>query len=759
MRTIALFAISLACAGLLSGGASAQDNAKLVTYRTPTVSLTKALEDLGAKTGMNLRPAANIADELILIRVKDAKASDVMEKVAEAIGAEWVQEGEIYRLARPSSLNDAERKAELAERVKKLQAAIDKQSADVKQTPNWTIEDAKRAQQSNKKRGDGQYAISTTQDDGGGAPVTFSFGGPGDISPASRAMGRLVPLLNINDLAALEAGERIVFSTNPTRMQKSLPNKAFGVFQTLVQEQALWDQVQESGPSGAGRRVPAPNNPQQRPGPPARALLIASKMGMGAAINLTMLVADANGNVITTQMAFLGDAFMDFLAENQPASGQGAPVKVSSNSLELAKMLSSGGQGMLGGAVSIAINSGDDGDHMAVLSGSDTPTKRAKLTPEWRQRLTSPTNWEPLASIPSDLVLGLADAKDVNLVAALPDDVFAKSARTAQIDNLNAGVVENAMKASWGLDVREADGFTVIRSKNPYSSRRSHVNRNKLERLLRYLDKNGRISLDELAGYAYAHPVAPSMESVDVSIMRLLDPSAAEQEFMRSMTGQRDMLRLWGAFSSGQRQSLLGGYPVAISSMSSEQQAIVARMTYQSQDGPHLIQPGGGGRREITMGPFGFTSSLRNERTEFLPFGLPNDLALSLRTDVRAAVIASNSESGVGQVLTAQALAMTRNMRLNMVGRDNQPLELGNYDTYQMAEQTSLNFTFQYGRIAQLQRQLTDSIAERNSKAGGFDALPEAFRKQVEEATARMRRGEQRVRGVDGGGGPPPSRN
>ncbi|MBV6459607.1 MAG: hypothetical protein HONBIEJF_02757 [Fimbriimonadaceae bacterium] len=755
MRTIAVFAFSLACAGLLSGRATAQDSSKAVTYRTPAVTLSKALEDLSAKTGMNLRPAANIADELILIRVKDAKASDVMKKVAEAIGAEWVMEGDVYRLARPSSLNEAERRAELAEKIKKLQAAVDKHTADVRQTPNWTIEDAKKAQQSNKKRGDGEFAVAIAQDDGSGGPArTFSFGGPGEVSPASRAMARLVPLLNIADLASLEPGERIVYSTQPTRMQKSLPNKTFEIFQTLTKEQALWDQLQES--SRSSRSVPRPGGgPEPQTGPPAKALVIASKMGMGDAINLTMLVADANGNVITTQMSFLGDIFFGSGESGQPTKPQGGPVKVSPESLELAKMLSSGG-GMMGQSVSISIQSDGEADNVAFVGPATGPTKRAKLTPEWRSRVTSPNSWEPLASIPSDLVLGYADATEANLVASIPDDALMKAARLAQTENLSSSAIESNLKGSWGLSVKSAEGFVVVRPNRPYTARRQKVDRAKLERMLKYLDRNGRISLDELAAYAYAHPVAPAFDSLDTAMIRLLDPATADQEFMRSMTGQRDMLRLWGAMSSAQRQSLLNGIPVPITNMNNEQQGIVARLTFQSQDGPRLLQGGGGRGREFGGGPFGFMSNLRNERTEFLPYGLPNDLVLNLRTQVREAVIATNSESGNGMIFSPQTLAMTRNMKMNIQGLHGETMETATYDTYQMADQNTLDFTFQYGRIAQLLRQLTDTVAQRGSKAGNYDSLPEAFRKQVDEAAARIQNRSQRVRQSDGGGGPPP---
>jgi hypothetical protein len=82
-------------------------------------------------------------------------------------------------------------------------------------------------------------------------------------------------------------------------------------------------------------------------------------------------------------------------------------------------------------------------------------------------------------------------------------------------------------------------------------------------------------------------------------------------------------------------------------------------------------------------------------------------------------------------------MAMARGVQANLNDLSN-VLRMPSYDQFLMADQQTLNFTFQYGRLARLQRQLTDAVPQRGAKPAPYEALPEAFRKQVDEIARRM---------------------
>lgn len=737
MRTLGHLLFSLAVTLTSISPSGAQTNSKRVSYRSTAATLGKVLPEIGAKAGIDLRPAANIADELLLVRVEDAPVGELMTKIAQAVGAEWVQEGDIYRLARPNSIIESERRAEIEERAKRLRRALEKFTADVRKSPNWTLDDVRAAKQKSQRDANQQRQLLQGQNIGG-TLRSFSFGGGSEISPAGRALARMISMVNINDLAALESGERVVFSTSPTRMQKSIAGGVQEVFRILAQEQRLWDQLQDTSPGQQGgilrRPLPGGASPS---GPASRALIIASRMGFGDAIQLTLLVSDANGNVVASHMGLLGEIAIAFGSDREQNPevdyGPAQPIALSDEAKAFGSMLNSAG-GLMGSAINFSIETGAAGDSIRIVSPmAGATTKRMPLSPEWRQKIVSPTTWEPLASLPSELVLAVADAQSSNLIASLPDESLVRSTSLLGSNGTpNTVQVLQAMETSWDMKVTREGNFMVARPVFPVTARKTKANRVRLERLLRNLDRNERLSLDDLAAYAYGQPSARGPDSLDSALLRLLDPIVADQEFLQGMSGQRDMLRLWGSFSPSQRQSLAGGYPLPVGSLSADQQAIVARMTYHSIDGPRLAEAGRG-----IEGFFGMLSSLRSERTEFLPNGLPGDLVITMRAENQLAVIARNSETGSGAVLTPVMMAMARGVQANLNDLSN-VLRMPSYDQFLMADQQTLNFTFQYGRLARLQRQLTDAVPQRGAKPAPYEALPEAFRKQVDEIARRM---------------------
>src|SRR4029077_6381476 len=71
---------------------------------------------------------------------------------------------------------------------------------------------------------------AATKDGDGPRPPHYS-------PPVDRAVARMLADTDLNALAEMQPGDRIVFSTNPTRMQRGLPSSAGNAIETFITEQ------------------------------------------------------------------------------------------------------------------------------------------------------------------------------------------------------------------------------------------------------------------------------------------------------------------------------------------------------------------------------------------------------------------------------------------------------------------------------------------------------------------------------------------
>ncbi len=739
-----------------------QDLAKHASFRCVASPIAKVLPDLSKACGTTFKWAPQTAADVVVLSIKDKPVSEIMKRIAQATGAEWAKEEDGYRLTRSESLNRKQQQDETSERATNIKEALAKLSAKIAEIPRMDADAARKAIEEGKAGG-GDFVTSTgtmrrTIRSSGNGTIQMMGGSPSE--PSARAIIKLLSKISPTELAQITPSTRLVYSTQANRMQRQLPGNSAAVMNDYVAEQKVFAEV--AGETDSGRpTLVAPGSSSPTPleaGLPTKTLLVLTRFGMFDALNAQILVFDDKGATIET-------GFFSISPESKPAevkdlkSDSDGPIPFSDLSKEFLKLMPSmGGEG---GKMQVVMISIDGGNVFGATNGSNGPTP--VLSPQWRERILNPDKFDPLSTVPSDLFLGAGDQRNEDLVACLPDSVLARAVGRARGNGITPGELFAEAQRSWELTVDEAEGWLVIRPRRLYAARTDRVDRLALGSMLRTLDAKGRLTLDDLAAYAFKQPENQGPGALDQMYMKLINPAIAEKEFIRNLQGQRDILKLYGTLNQGQRQTLGSGRSLILGSLTGTQYALVTSLVYNSMDGPQIqgdrsaLPPDAPiGRRQQRMRIID-VSGLLHERTELLPAGVPMDGGLALSITNEEAVFATKSGTKGGQFFNAQSLGFYRAQidkpeLAGIFGSDRQ------YDRFQLAQQTNYQFNFLLARRITLQRTLTEESLVKTADAVGYEELPVRFRQQVQQASNRAARSmPMQIGSTRATGGPPPA--
>ncbi len=753
MMTMRIGCVALAIAmGLV---ATAQDLQKKVTFTSTAATVGKALEALTKEAGVRLQGGTRVKDDVLVLRLKEVTVLDAMKKIAEAVGGDWQPLEGGYVLTRGGEDDLRDQREDNRIRTAQIEKAVKALSDEVAKTPIYDEAVARRLKSDTEK---------VMQEAGRGGARGFSFGQMTSRQPGGRAITKLIAAMKPSDLAALKPNTRTVFSTAPTAMQRPMPNGANAIVKGFVEEQKVLEQIGggDSTVFGGGGAVMVVDEqfegerPAKPTGPPAKALLVASRPFNNNDIQFQLLVANAQGQFLARGFSILS------VEDPTPATTEiktEEPIKLSDLGTKLAAILAStrfGAQGMMIASFSVA--TGDEGTADIVTIGtpaaSASEPKAPDLTADLRQRILNPELYDPLALIPGDLLVATAEARNQNLVALLTDGSLMPAARKVKAAPMTPSQVIQAARNEWRLNVTEADGWMTITPTLPWRTRETRVSRTGLGKFLRTVDTKGFANLDEIAAFLLAGDSGDISNGIDSVFTRLVNSGFADSQLGNLLFGQREMIQFYGLLGSSQRQTLLAGRPIQIGGLNGKQRDLLHSMVFNSMEGPRIQLPGQGGGRQ---GPRGILpmmgDSLATERTEALAGGIPNVGFFTLASELNLAVYATNSSGG--RFLTADEMARDKAMSDGTIVVSG--ISAPKYDKFKPASRTTYRFNFQLSRNASMSRQLEDNIPPaKNEQAVSYDQLPAEFRREVEQRAERLRRMFQNTRVPGGRGGRPP---
>ncbi|MCO5298215.1 MAG: hypothetical protein M9921_15310 [Fimbriimonadaceae bacterium] len=716
MKSFVLVAVFLAAS--LVG---AQDVAQKVTFSHVAAPTRVLLPLLSAQTGVPLVVAGAAADEIVVIRVKDAVLNDVLKRIAEVTSCDWKAEGDGFRLVTANAARSIEERTEREQRIANLRKQI-----------------AERVKALQKKdKGDAE------EEQGFSMPF-FSSG-----DSAAKAITQLLAGIDVSRLATLQRGERVVYSTAPTRMQLPLGRNTSAILgEYVAAHNAEASQIRESmGQEAmtdeqrkAMEFAEKMMGSRQKPvtDAPVKALLVGSRQSLFDTLTVELRLFNAQGKVILSGSDSLmtNTAMFEQMAMAIPGA-QGSeekekekpdpdprPIEFSKTTKELAGLF--GQLGMGGGTFSM------------------------KMSPELRALLLRPDEHDPLSFVPSETLLAIAEMKDLQLVAALPDSLGEFTRLFVANSKPTVGrALEEFLKGDetqGGI----ADGWLVLRPARPAENRTIRVPRAALAKLIGVSETKGVPSLDDLASYALA--AEPPMETPGAMLHLML---FAPNSVGSGMAGPQDwdMLRFYSTLTPGQRDLLARGEAIPLPNLSIQQRNFVAAMAFGSDAklriGPK--KPDSGDFMEMVAAFMpGQTQDFREEPTEVMPTGLPAAGRVTMQlTNAPIVVLANSPETPGGGVMESAllrgALGVDELALFEMFRQDPNfgavASMMPQLDKVRVGQRKKLDFSFALGPSVFMDRLLQDDAHDPKATPIAIENLPADFKTLIAKRVEQFKKG------------------
>ena len=710
--------------------AQTQDLSRTVSYQSKGATVNSILTTLQKETGVVLTTTAETGKDVVFVDVKDVPLSQFLEQLSLAVGAEWSREAGGFRLVRTAALVQRQSAEDRAITMTRLKAAIAKAVTEGKINEPFDPAEMTRSAQEMREQ------LERMRQNGGRG----EFRMPRVIGPDGRMLFKLLQLVPADVLAFTRTGERHVFATNPTAMQKGLASVAPQIVRQSLNEQANFLQSSQRGARNTGR------DPRQNQVSPADRLR-NSQIGKIYVIvtrpsrltySFQARVTDVNGEDLMFGGTSLQLDQKVAAPTLQPWSGDGGTIDFSPLSLEFSKFITA----------RRSLNQVNAGS-----SAGMTPPSQ-----ELVEAVLNPLQFEPLATIPGEGLASLQAVKKTNTIIMLPDEALEVLNRQALAGQVKRDAFYAALQTDVGLQFQETNGWWTGRPQEWAMAFDSRVDRVQLQGMISIL-QNSAPSVEQLASYAMSAPRTRDA-GLDTMYAQLASGQAGSSAIMTAKGYNREAYVVFGKFGGTQRQALLAGQPMPIG------QAAVARddlysLVFYSADGPQRRQEGRGNRDDrqafeaqlssrvqtiavelysgIQQGGssilnFGFAQPSGGiERTDYLVSGVPNDGRLTMRGNRIRSLRLKSSKTGATMVLDINSYAVMRaTADAGRSGRGNGMQDITQYDLFQEVTQTMIQLTLEMNPPSMISRSLADVQPVPNSKFGNFESLSVDLREQYQ---------------------------
>lgn len=314
---------------LAAHASSGQDSSRHVNYTTVTVSMSKALADLSRLSGMEIHASPPVASEPIILRLDDVPIDAALKQIATTFEAQWERKKTGLVLTRPEELV-RKTQAELdAKAAIVIAAELAKKTKVIADMPAWDSAFANRlanqfGEMMKELEGEGVW---TPQVGERHAAIRAKL-------PTSRALARLMGLLDPKALASIRPGERIVFSSDPTPLQLPLPHDLSGVLDPYTAETAVWIEerkrvLPDYGKTGGSFHDGSDGLDQ--PSKPSTVLVTATRATDGG-LDFGLIIANATGHIVGQSQDSIGTFDYEAYRKQLDTRSPDPVIKLSSES-------------------------------------------------------------------------------------------------------------------------------------------------------------------------------------------------------------------------------------------------------------------------------------------------------------------------------------------------------------------------------------------------------------------------------------------
>jgi len=680
----------------LAGCVNAQDFARKVDFVQTAAPAKKLIPELAKASGIDLKVAPTVANDILLVDVHQAPIGKLMGKIADVLDAEWEKKDSAYTLTRPDALlqiRKAEILAENAELIAKALAPWKKRAQDL---PDWdasTSDDlARRIAQ-----------LGPASLHGPPTDPQNSLGALAGQTPMQRLLTRVAASFDPKELAAIPLTETRIFATDSTHMELPLPGSAKQALGLYESEQALWE-------TSCQRLVPAHTVPafalnlpapaKWQPKQPFRLLFRVRNLDPND-FDCTVTVAGAQG-----------------LRANYTTASFSSPQRQPQKPM------------LAGGETEIRLTP-ESQEFRDLLSTNTWDPAQLHPSEDLVAALLHPEDRDPLSYFASEYLEGMAKASGKDLVANLTDDMlFSLADSGGKKPATAAAVLTQCLSAA---SVTLGDGYISVKPIDGPLQRALTVDRASLRDYLRSTTRAGRQNLASDMAYAI-HIEAPLPEiTLGPILLEYLLPAP-------NLTGVQnpwDWIRFYALLDASQITAMKSDTGLRVGSLSPAQFHALHHAIFDQDLAPGLANPPNNPNKPLWL-------TVASEPPELMPDDVPSDSFLKEHdlTDqvaLREAHTGSNGGLYASESLDAQALA---SYVFNATHQDDPRWNRDQFDQpettrFYFGTRSTIDLTLQVTPLANFEAKLADYKFD-GSGPRAWDQLPVDFVEQVKKAIQQL---------------------
>lgn len=749
-------------AAFLCNGAFAQSWDDKVTMTVGARPVGEVVAELAKKSGLQMTVEGTAKSDIVFLSVKDMTVRVVAEKIAAATGSHWNDQGGIYRLQRTA----AEERKQWADDAQLRKPDIEKAIATMVQ------------------------AVETTRQQQNGRSTQMA-------GPGQKATAAILQLLPVDALAMMEPDQRLVFATKSTSMQKTLSGSALSTAKKFFAEEVAAAQQQYAAMQANSQNQGRPNRGLQamernlqmlRNAKVDRVLMILQNQGsMNCLVQLQVL--DSQGMALMSGMLNLQYEAMRRGGNEQGGAAGGGPdaLKFSDEATAMAALWRRTMRGDLEGQFFSAIPAlgamfGEEGSNIALqVSGMTIGGEEPEAIAEAIRTLASqPDQYEPLDYFVPELLRLAAESEGAGIVACIPDAAMQPAANLV-LAGAGAKQIWSSIK-DLQMTAELQDGVYVVSPRLQSRSRYERMNREAAAALVTAAKKKGYASLEDLGRYALASTRGAFTGPLDLRLISIAHPEAGNA--LRRNSGNQEALAIFTGLGEQRRRDMVTNnltYPITSTNAKDE----TTWLTYNSLDGPQWRDPNarndrnrrGAGDNQVQLFQSvemviadgqvlqrGGNPQMRpaQERTDFLPSGVPSTTKVSMTSNANSMLRASENQDQTARtaMLTPEQIGAQRAQRDSPAFAEARA-SMPEYRSFTMAEQETYIITISYPDGFAMTRMLQEVRISPDSRPMSLGDLPEDVRRRIDAAYQQTYDAMKNVRvgRANGGNGnrtPPP---
>ncbi|MEZ5162742.1 MAG: hypothetical protein R2688_03120 [Fimbriimonadaceae bacterium] len=543
-------------------------------------SIDSALKKWSAATGTEYSATGYLKNEPLIANVTDMEEGRFRDLLAKVTGGVWSNSGSGWILTPNKANTSAFRQEMLNDYASRIAASIQESLAKSK-NDDWS--DAGVRQKIDAQRKQIQDIGEQMNMPGDVGEVEVHMGGGSGASMAGPLLQEFMRRISPARLAQIEAGQRVVFSSQPTRLQSALGfdmSAAMGATNARIAQVAKI--ASTYSPLNSKVRINGALDLSGVAKPVAHFLVSVYRFSEGEGFSISVTGFDRAGK----KVAEAAGSIVPREREVRPLWEE-ANFEVSPLSSEIIKSLRYGRSTGAGEEVnSFGFRMNVEGEDINLRFNG--PIQFPLVSDTAQFAFARPTQVEPLSTFVSETLFAAAKSSKRDIIAVPTDDLFTSLGHLLNQGSPSTAVLNEAC-SSGNVVASEDDDVLLFRPQDAEQEANSRVSRTWLQTQMQ-MAQSGYLRLANRIQFA-EQMSREGKSGMSLEFLRMFAPTEADG--LRQMApSERDLMRLYGHANINLDQMPEGKASKAMNQMTSADQQILWQMLLNRPSGPMLLGEG-----------------------------------------------------------------------------------------------------------------------------------------------------------------------